>query len=373
MNMSKDTWIAIGAGVALLLLIVLFGTIDPFTKPTAAPESAIPLGSFDGSGAFADSLTNQAALLASPAAATGATSSKATAATTVTKKEDASIPPGLALALGGLRDSLVNIVCATKDGSVRSISGSGVIVSADGLILTNTHIAQLFLLKDYPSKGNVVCVVRTGNPARTAYFAEVAYVSGPWITKNPRTLVMQNPTGNGENDFALLSITESATATALPTTFPHVSLASGEPYDGEAVAIGSYGAQTLTVAQIKSSLYPTLVFGTVKDRFTFEQNTVDVLSLGGSAVAQHGSSGGGVVNQKGELIALITTSSTEGALLERDLHAITVGHIRRSFSDDTGKTFDAFLASATPFKLVELFKSDAKTLTTTLSKAISTK
>lgn len=367
MRMSKDLWVTLGALAGIIAFVLLFGTIDPFTRPTSAPTSDIPLGSFDGSGAFADSLTK--AQLASPAAATGSTSTKAS----TTPDASGTTPPGLALALGDLRDSLVNIVCAARDGSVRSVSGSGVIISKDGLILTNSHIAQLFLLKNYPNKNNVVCVVRNGNPARTAYYADIAYISNSWMTRNPRTLVLQNPTGTGQDDFAVLAITASATDAALPTVFPYVPLTKDEPYDNQPVAIGSYGAQTLTATQIKNALYPSLVFAKVKERYTFEQTTVDVLSLGGSVVAQHGSSGGGAVNQKGELIALITTSTTEGALVDRDLHAITIGHIRRSFLADTGTTFDSFLTSNTPGGLVTAFKDQATTLATTLTKALSSK
>lgn len=365
--MSKDVVVPLGALAAIILFVVLFGTIDPFARPTSAPESVIPLGDFDGSGAFADNLTKNQ--LASPAAATGSSSSKASSTPTAT----GNTPPGLALALGDLRDSLVNIVCVARDGSVRSVSGSGVIISKDGLILTNSHIAQLYLLKNYPNKNNVVCVVRNGNPARTAYYADIAYISPSWMERNPLTLVLKNPTGTGQDDFALLAITASATDAPLPETFPYVPLTSDEPYDGEAVAIGSYGAQTLTATQIKNSLYPSLVFAKVKERYTFERTTVDVLSLGGSVVAQHGSSGGGAVNQKGELIALITTSTTEGALVDRDLHAITVGHIRRSFLADTGRTFDSFLAAHTPLEMIADFQEQASTLATTLTKALSTK
>lgn len=366
--MSKDNWLAAGSALALVVLIFFFGSRDPHPAPTTAPESIMPLGTFDGSGNFADTLTaSSSPLLASPS---GATSKPA--ATSTKPKEAPSLPPGLALALGHLRDALVNIICVSKGDVTRSISGSGVIISGDGLILTNAHVAQLFLLSDFKKSNTVVCVIRTGNPARTAYYAELAYISSPWISKNAASLTLKDPKGTGEDDFALLSVSKSATTEPLPALFPFVSLSSEIPYDKEPVAFGSYGAQTLSTKQIKDFLYPTLVFGTIQDRFTFTEQDVDVLSLGGSAVAQEGSSGGGVVNTDGKLIGVLSTSSVEGDLVSRDLHAITLGHIRRSFLKDTGVDFDTYIARS-PTALVANFAGEKQTLATSLFSAISGK
>ena len=304
--MSKNalTWAGAVLVVAVITGLALYTPL--FQKPGTALERDIPFGYFDGSPSFADSLTSKGQL--------------AGAGNAVPLRQKP--PESLTAAKESLGDSLVNIICASKNGGVRSISGSGVVISKDGLIATNSHIAQLFLLSDYPTRNNVVCVIRTGSPARTAYYAELAYLSPSWMEKHPTSLVASNPKGPGQDDFALLQITKSATSAALPTEFSFVPLAVKGASLKEQVAIGSYGAQSLTSDQIRTSLTPTLVLGSVQDVFTFERTTVDLLSLGGSAAAQHGSSGGGVVNTQGELVAVITTSSTQGAPETRDLRAM---------------------------------------------------
>ena len=330
------------AGLILVGAVVTYLAFytNLFQKPGAAPDGDIPYGFFEGSASFANSLTSKGQL-----AAVGSIVARQT------------VPPeNLAAAKENLGAALVNIICASKSAGVPSISGSGVVIGRDGLIITNSHIAQLFLLSDYPTKSNVVCVIRAGSPARTSYYAELVYLSTPWLDTHSTSLVLQNPKGSGQDDFALLQITRSATAEPLPDAFAFVPLATnGEPSLKEAVAIGSYGAQTLTAEQIRNALTPTLVLGSVQDVYTFEKTSVDLLSLGGSDAAQHGSSGGGVVDAKGNLIAVITTSSTEGSLASRDLRAITADHIRRSFAKDMGVSLDAYLADHTRLTLVSDF------------------
>ncbi len=279
----------------------------------------------------------------------------------------------LALALGHLRDATVNIICVTRDNSVRSVSGSGVLISSKGLILTVAHVGQYFLLQTL-APGNAVCVIRTGNPARNAYYAEPVYVSGSWVHDHPSTLIDAAPSGTGQDDFTVLAVTGSVTSAPLPASFPFVPLTTNEPALNQPVAIGSYAAQTLTSDQIRSSLYPTLVFGSVKQRFTFGvANTLDLISLGGGIAAQEGSSGGGIVNDKGELMGVITTSTVSGTFASRDLRAITASHIRRSYSNDVGGDFDTAILAGDPENLVEKFVNRAKTLAGMLKSGISSK
>jgi S1-C subfamily serine protease len=258
----------------------------------------------------------------------------------------------------------VNIVCVSDDPSIPTISGSGVIIDSRGIILTAAHVAQFFLLQDYLGPDKVECIIRTGSPARRAYVAEPIYVSPSWVNANLTTLTQAAPKGTGENDFALLAITGTATTTPLASSFPAVPLASENPQSGEQVAIGSYGAQYLTSSELNYSLYPILVFGDIQNLFTFSStnNTVDLVSVAGSAASQEGSSGGGIVNGAGELLGIITTSSVGGDISTRSLNAITIGHMRRSYLMDTGNDLDSVLASESLSALVANFAQESKSL-----------
>lgn len=274
---------------------------------------------------------------------------------------------GLDAAASALRAALVNIMCYVPQGSgLRSISGSGIFVDSKGVILTNAHIAQYFLLK---SRG-ASCIIRSGSPATDKYRAALMYVSPAWIRTNAQLLTQANPSGTGEYDFALLAVTRSATNTALPSSFPFVPLATLPPYTFTPVVIASYGAQFLESSQVQSALSPTVVFGSVKDVFTFATNTIDVLALGGSAAAQEGSSGGGVADANGKLVGTITTSTVSGDTSTRSLDAITASYIRAEYASETGSPLDLLL-ERDPVTAVTDFASQAAELEAVLTAQLS--
>jgi S1-C subfamily serine protease len=278
--------------------------------------------------------------------------------------------PDLAVAMANLRSALVNIICISKEPGVRSASGSGVIFDSRGLILTNSHVAQYFLLESTLPEGRVECSVRSGSPAQTAYEAKLAYMSSQWLAANPRTLTVSAARGTGEHDFAVLVITKSATPLPLPALYPFVPLAQSTPALQQAVAVGGYAAQELTSAQVRNSLYPTLAFSTIKKHFSFDGENPDVLAISGSAVAQEGSSGGGVVNAKGELIGVITTSTQTGSYESRELRAVTLGHVRRSFKVDSSEDFDSYFKRTSISSMVSVFTDDVRDQGEFLLKAI---
>ena len=247
------------------------------------------------------------------------------------------------------RAALVNIFCTTKEGSVlNSITGSGVMIDRRGIILTNAHIAQFFLLKDYKYEGHTNCLIRTGAPAQPAFKAEPIYISLPWIEKNAHTLVEENPKGTGEDDFALLRITESVgSGITIPSIFAYMTPDMNEStlIAGGPILLAAYPAGFLDGATVQKDLWPASAISTIKEIFTFATDTLDLLSTGGSVVAQKGSSGGGVFSMAtGKLIGIVVTSSDEGSTGDRDLRAITLSHINRSMFGDTGMDLNAFLS-----------------------------
>ncbi len=257
-----------------------------------------------------------------------------------------------------LRAALVNIICYVPIGSgLHSISGSGVIIDPKGIILTNAHVAQYFLL----ANRGVSCIIRSGSPATDSYNAALIFISPAWINANAGLLTETAPSGTGQYDFALLAITKSATLAALPSSFHFIPLATKPLLAGTPIVIASYGAQFLEPSQVQSSLFPTVVFGSVKNVFTFATSTIDVLALGGSVAAQEGSSGGGVANASGELAGTITTSTISGDTSSRELSAITESYIRADYAMETGRTLNSLLAEPVAISITN-FATNISTL-----------
>ena len=265
-----------------------------------------------------------------------------------------------------LRAALVNVICYAPGGSgLHSISGSGIIVSPSGLILTNAHVAQYLLLIDQ----NVSCTIRTGSPAHDAYTADLAFISPAWVHANANLITEAAPSGTGEHDYAFLAIAGSVTDVPLPASFPYMPVSAYPPGAGTSVVIASYGAQFLETNQIQSSLFPTIVFGSVKDVYTFATNTIDVLALGGSAAAQEGSSGGGVASASGALVGTITTSTISGSTASRSLDAITTSYVRAAYASETGKPLEFLLSESTTTAVAD-FASSASALESVILSAI---
>lgn len=236
------------------------------------------------------------------------------------------------------RASLVNILCTTgAGGSFNPISGSGVIIDSRGIVLTNAHVGQFFLLRDYPSPGNINCVLRTGSPAVAAYTAELLYLPPVWIDANASEISSQHGTGTGQNDYSFLLITGATNpGTTLPTSFPALAMTASAPSDGDQMLLAAYPAGFLDGESIQMNLYITSAIAAVQQLYTFDDPThVDAIDVGGTVVSQSGSSGGAVVRlTDGKLVGIISTETASSTTAGRELDAITIAHIDRSLASE---------------------------------------
>ncbi len=243
--------------------------------------------------------------------------------------------------------TLVNVLCSQNAaGTVAPITGSGVIIDPRGVVITNAHVAQFFLLKDFPTKDGLTCILRAGSPARALYTAELLYISSEWVSAHARDIRDSEPEGTGEHDYAFLRITGRTDPHAeLPTTFPFVPIDINDRAltTGNRVLLAAYPAGFLGNISIQTNLHSVSSIATIGERFTFFENTIDLFSIGGTVVSQGGSSGGAVVSDTNKLIGIIVTTTQADTTAKRDLRAITLGHINRSLLEDTNAPIEGLL------------------------------
>ncbi|RJR14346.1 hypothetical protein C4585_00350 [Candidatus Parcubacteria bacterium] len=272
------------------------------------------------------------------------------------------VPQSFATVNSETRAALVNILCSSA-GSIRPISGSGVIIDPRGIILTNAHVAQYVLLAQ-SGKVDLSCSVRTGSPARPAWKAGVLYIPQVWVNAHVNDLnASQTVTGSGEHDYALLYISESIDGTPLSgseANFSYLPTDSREAiaFLGDEVIVAGYPAEFLGVAA-ENSLYQLASITKIKQLLTFGSGSVDLISLGSVIEAQSGSSGGAITNPWGYLVGVITTTSAGVTVDKRDLRALTLSYINRDMKVQSGSTLDEFLDSNLLQKAEDFSKNQA--------------
>lgn len=280
-----------------------------------------------------------------------------------------SLPPLLPLGVLNTkaRKSVVNIFCTTKRGGVLDpFSGSGVIIDRRGVILTNAHVAEYYLLEDYLTPGFFDCLIRTGSPAYPAYRAELLAISPTWIEANAATIKASTRTGTGENDYALLLITSRANGTPLSSeeenTFPALDPdVDFLPYVAHPVLLAGYPAEFLGGTIIVRDLYASSAEGMVERAYYINDPALtapDVIGLGGTVLAQAGSSGGAVIDRyTGRLVALIVTTTEGTKTGDRALNGVTLSHINRAMALEYGLSLGGFL-NQNLNRVLTLFKAD---------------
>lgn len=266
------------------------------------------------------------------------------------------------------RASVVNILCTTAGaGSLNPISASGVIIDPRGIVLTNAHVGQYFLLKNYSAPNFVECTIRVGSPARSTYTAELLFLPSSWIAKNAHKIDDEKPMGSGEHDYALIQITGGVSSNiSLPSSFANLSIALQAPDIGNSVLLAGYPAGFLGGITIQKDLYATSAYAEVQTLYTFNTNTIDLFSIGGSVVAQQGASGGAVVRDDGTLTGLIVTASNAPETENRDLRALSTEYIIRDFASERGIPLAEYLGRDLNFERQLFEQNTAPALTAAL-------
>ena len=271
--------------------------------------------------------------------------------------------------------AIVNIFCTfTTPTTIRTTTGTGFFVHSNGVILTNAHVAQYLLLEKTELLGEAECLVRTGNPARAEYKAELLYIPPTWIKKNASLIDDKAPSGTGERDYALLYVSNSVNHTPLPTQFPALAVNTDllpVTIKGNEVTASGYPATDLIKNGAETPLLPRSATTSISDLYTFGSNYADIFSIKGSKVGAEGSSGGPIMTNDGQVIGMIVTRGNDETDGPGSLRAITLSHIDRTIKEETGfslnnnlngsieKRSQVFTETLAPF-LVELLSTELR-------------
>lgn len=245
-----------------------------------------------------------------------------------------------------IKNSIVNIYCTIKIGkNIKVVTGSGVVVDPEGVVLTNAHVGQFPLLQGNSIAKNMNCEIRTGSPISNSYGVKPLYISKDWINKNFRNISQLNFSETGENDIALLQIVEKTTNNTLNKKFDWVSISASTPSTNDYVSIASYPASILASRGVNALLSVQKENLRVHNAFSFSETTqVDLIETTDSLHVQHGSSGGGVFDNFGKLAGIIAITVNGDNPSTRHARALTLSHIDNVIKRDTGKNLTEILS-----------------------------
>ncbi len=223
-------------------------------------------------------------------------------------------------------DAAINIYCSQKIGNLRkTITGSGVLIHKDGTVLTNAHVAQYPLIAD--SNNTVVCMARTGATASKTYTVKTVFISPEWSRLNAPYIKTGGTQQTGENDYALLQISDGKDAvSALPMPLNTSPLSPGSK-----IQLVSYPAGVLA-SNPKAQLSRQKDLVTLISYYTLGQSGTDAITTSETVLAQSGSSGGLIADTENRLVGIVSIVTHVTGSTLKQIRGISTGHVNTALS-----------------------------------------
>lgn len=232
----------------------------------------------------------------------------------------------------GSDESIVHIRCIEElNGKTQKITtGSGVIISSSGLILTAAHVAS----QVYKSTNN--CYIKIGNPASGNYPIKVVFIDQNWSKKAVET---------GESDIAMLQIDSERLDKKDVSSINNASYAILSPIStvnqNESISIKSYPTDSYGKYGVLTALPRKSESNSIYSLYNFNgsiSSTFDLIETQASALGQSGASGGGIFNNQGQLIGIISNTVPSDILIKNKIRAISIKYIESEISRVTGNS-----------------------------------
>ncbi len=243
-----------------------------------------------------------------------------------------------------IKSAVANIFCTEIKGSqIQKTTGSAVAISNNGVLLTNAHVAEHLLIANTLTNKTKTCTIRTGSPASKAYNAKVVYLPTNWVYANQDNLKYSAVSGTGENDFALIVLTEKISGSSA-SNLSFIEPVEKTMQTRDPIILSGYPAFGGNI--LDNGLYNILQTSTVTDVWPLNTSTSDLGGTGPTLLATNGSSGGAVTDKNGKLIGIMVATTLDKQTSKPNIRFVSYHYIAQNIKKQTGKSIEYFIANA---------------------------